>query len=174
MKPKPLPELSDSDIPRFWNLVAIRDADDCWPWQAYTTNGRGRFQLKGRPVCAPRVAWTIANGTIPDDMHVCHHCDNPICVNPKHLFIGTNTDNVRDSVAKKRHAESKKTHCPIGHKYTSDNTYINHRNHRRCRACARLREQSQLRKTYQANWERQTRLKRNEQKRRLYALRKVG
>lgn len=91
-------------IERFWEKVEIGEAGDCWEWTAYKTKkGYGRFQLSGSPERAHRVAWALTFGPVPDGLFVCHHCDNPGCVNPAHLFIGTNSDNQLDSVCKGRH-----------------------------------------------------------------------
>lgn len=77
----------------------------CHEWQRSRRRwGYGQLYVDGENVPAHRFAWERVNGPIPDGMHVCHRCDNPPCVNPDHLFLGTNTDNRRDSVLKERHA----------------------------------------------------------------------
>lgn len=88
---------------RFWAKVAKSGADDCWEWQAAKTyEGYGLFTMSGN-VGAHRVAWMLFTGEdIPDGMLICHHCDNPSCVNPRHLFLGTTSDNIRDSLEKGR------------------------------------------------------------------------
>lgn len=91
--------------PNFWDNVDKRGADECWEWQAARKGpGYGTFRKTkgGPPFNAHRVAYELANGPIPPGLHVCHRCDNPPCVNPAHLFVGTARDNVRDRVAKGR------------------------------------------------------------------------
>ena len=83
--------------------VKADDESGCWNWLRVTTDfGHGRIRVNGRKMIASRAAWLAWNGAIPDGMQVCHHCDNPRCINPAHLFLGTNTDNVRDCIAKGR------------------------------------------------------------------------
>lgn len=78
----------------------------CWLWLASENKGYGQIGMrKGeRPIEAHRASWLIHRGEIPDGLFVCHRCDVPACVNPDHLFLGSNTDNRRDSVEKQRHA----------------------------------------------------------------------
>src|SRR5437899_2411616 len=76
----------------------------CWIWQGATNSmGYGRLHWSGTTVLAHRAAWFVANGPIPDHMCVCHRCDTPLCVRPSHLFLGTHSDNMKDSYAKGRH-----------------------------------------------------------------------
>lgn len=88
---------------RFWSKV--KKSGGCWEWTG-GTDERGYGRLWGddqnRSLKAHRVSWELANGPIPDGMHVLHHCDNPPCVNPAHLWLGTHDDNMADMVAKGR------------------------------------------------------------------------
>lgn len=96
----------DQDVlDRFWSKVRkSEETDGCWLWTASLhTEGYGHFGLRGRIVRAHRVSWEIANGvTVPDGMKLCHTCDNPPCVRPDHLFIGTDAENAKDKVRKGR------------------------------------------------------------------------
>ena len=90
---------------RFWKK--INKTDGCWEWLGGTDRrGYGRFYINrngvGRTDGAHRVSWEFANGKIPDGLFVCHRCDNPSCVRPDHLFLGTYQDNITDMVKKGR------------------------------------------------------------------------
>lgn len=90
--------------PRFWDKVAVGRPEECWPWKAaFLRSGYGRFVLTvGATVRAHRFAWELTNGPIPDGLVVMHACDNPPCVNPGHLRIGTQADNMGDRAQKGR------------------------------------------------------------------------
>ncbi len=93
---------------RFWSKVERRGADECWPWRAYQDPlGYGALRWDGKVEDAHRVSWRLANGPIPEGLGVLHRCDNPECVNPQHLFLGTPGDNARDRVQKGRNADIK-------------------------------------------------------------------
>jgi hypothetical protein len=88
---------------RFWEKIYNKFDDECWNWfGAITDKGYGNIDVNGKMVGAHRVSWEIHFGKIPDGMHVLHSCDNKRCVNPRHLFLGTNLDNMRDKVLKGR------------------------------------------------------------------------
>lgn len=89
---------------RLWRRVVIGTPDECWPWTGYKSHqGYGRIGGLGRDLqLCHRVAYELTYGPIPDNVAVLHHCDNPPCCNPAHLFLGDNQDNVDDKMEKGR------------------------------------------------------------------------
>jgi hypothetical protein len=101
--------MKEKDEKRFWGKVTKAGEDECWEWTGHkSAGGYGRFYLGGKKpkpktVAAHRFAYAVIFGPIPDGLIACHRCDNPSCVNPSHLFIGTHQDNSDDKLQKKRH-----------------------------------------------------------------------
>lgn len=104
-----IPELRPKDINRFWSKVNRTTNDEsCWEWIAgKRRRGYGRFTItvdtnKDKGFVSTRVAYFIHTGVDPNEKCVLHTCDNPSCVNPNHLFLGTNKDNTEDMMSKGR------------------------------------------------------------------------
>lgn len=111
-------------------------ASGCWYWTGPKfSTGYALISQDGKMWKGHRLVWTLTFGPISPGIQCCHRCDHPACVNPGHLFLGTNRDNQQDKAAKGRHWQQKKTVCPQGHPYTKENTYTSKAGHRRCLTC---------------------------------------
>jgi hypothetical protein len=97
----------DKTLERFWKKVEKREDNECWPWTATTfSKGYGNFRVggrDGRKHGAHRVSLAIKIGYMPEpNEFACHRCDNPICVNPEHLYLGDKTTNMKDKMQRGR------------------------------------------------------------------------
>jgi len=173
------PEKYESIKTRFLSRIRIVDGG-CWIWTgSINKHGYGKAHELGRSITAHRLSWILHFGPIPN-LHpgphgtcVCHTCDVPCCVNPKHLWLGCLSDDMRDCVSKGRHGSKRrsakqiaawksngrnaglcaaqvrreKTHCIRGHPLSGDNLYI-HRGRRNCLACRKEAERRRPKRPY--------------------------
>ena len=103
-------EINQKDIERFITKIPVTDNDSiCWEWSINPNTKKARkhadygvFTLKQNNIVPSRMMWMLTYGEIPDGMLICHKCDNPPCINPFHLFIGSYADNTKDMVMKGR------------------------------------------------------------------------
>ena len=86
----------------------IGGSSGCWVWTGKISRRYGVVSMDDRPERVHRAIWRLENGPIPQGLFVCHRCDNPLCCNPAHLFLGTHLENVTDCVAKRRHSHGEK------------------------------------------------------------------
>jgi hypothetical protein len=137
-----------SDLAELIAKFAVPEPNSgCWLWiGAVSRNGYGALTMNSRRRVATHVSLEAVGRLVPKGMQVCHSCDVPACVNPDHLFIGTQLDNIRDCIMKGRHVPgpgAKKgtrtdaKFCSNGHPRTQGNIYVRHDGHTGCRICLR-------------------------------------
>jgi HNH endonuclease len=103
------PKVKQTVSEGFWRHVDAAAPDECWIWKGYRRFGYGMFTASGRShLMSHRISWELHRGPIPPGMGVLHRCDNPACVNPAHLFLGTQKDNMRDCKKKGRTAHGER------------------------------------------------------------------
>ena len=96
---------------RFWGKVRVAQGEGCWEWTGWRLQRSG-YGMMWPGIRAHRLAYELMNGRIPSGMSVLHRCDNPPCVRPDHLFLGTQADNMRDMIRKGR--RSRDCHAKVG------------------------------------------------------------
>lgn len=106
------PILDTKATKRFWARV-MQQKNTCWGWRGTLTRGYGGFHYQGHNYKVHRIMWLLVKGNIPERLQVLHKCDNRSCVNPEHLFLGTQSDNMRDMVLKQRNKVRIKTSADL-------------------------------------------------------------
>lgn len=146
--------MKPNNIEKFLSLIVIKQG--CWDW-------KGNVDRDGYPIFsfsrfnkvtkrAQRLIYQFVNGKFNPSLSVLHKCDNTLCLNPDHLFLGNQKDNILDMYSKKRNRNqfTDIMFCVNGHKFTQSNTYIRKNGNRSCRECSRIRSARVRNKIYKS------------------------
>lgn len=127
--------MSEKDALRFANKINFAADNDCWEWSSTkNSHGYGVFKYKYKMWLAHRLLFH-ERGIKINKKVLMHRCDNRACLNPRHITVGTQGENLKDMYSKGRDKNSKKTHCKAGHLFDFKNTKINNRGARICLIC---------------------------------------
>jgi hypothetical protein len=162
---------TDADYIRHWLSKTIITPSGCWEWQDHCVEFRNikpgqrgypEAFYRGKKYRLTRVVLALSLGRpLVEKEQAGHHCDNPPCWNPNHLYPTNNQQNHLDGGKRKRMQGQTKTHCKNGHEFTPENTYLNHRPgggcSRKCKACDKARFQTPEYKAWQKEYSRQRR-----------------
>lgn len=131
-----------TEVEKFFAQVEY--SENCWNWTGGAIRrGYGQFYYKGKTTVAHRWSYSYFVEPVDANFMVCHHCDNPRCVNPFHLYMGTAKDNAKDAVERRRHVHVAKDRCPNGHEYKGDNLKV-FKGWRYCRQCSNEQRNNKL------------------------------
>jgi hypothetical protein len=163
----------------------VNKTDSCWLWTgALNSKGYGSMGFEGKTTSTHRLSYLWFKGEIPEGMFVCHTCDVPSCVNPEHLFLDTNSGNMKDMFKKGRNGPQtkKQTHCKKGHSFEEFEplVYVKKqgrqigKEYRTCKECKRISDSKRRGKNleYMREYNLKNKDKLNEQQRNLYHSRK--
>ncbi len=160
---------TDADYVAEWKANCAITEKGCWEWQGWKCMSRGMKDrsrgypegyYRGKRVRLTRTVLGIKLGRpLTASERACHECDNPPCINPDHLWAGTQKENIQDGISKGRQQfhPSHYTHCKNGHEFTPENTRITRLGYRECRECNRIRMRTPEYRAKSAAWMRRRR-----------------
>lgn len=147
---------SDADYIAHFRSKTVLTERGCWQW--YKDLGRGprgpyypQGGYRGKRPQLNRLMLALTQRPLEPHEKACHRCDNPLCINPDHLWIGTQKENIQDAIAKghQQFHPSHYTHCKHGHEFTPENTWLTKEGYRHCKECQRIKQRRRYRENPQ-------------------------